>query len=135
MERMGSLDCFFRLVLSLGDFRDPFYRWILRRRYSERIRSALYTEHSSFAAAALLHSASAAKIRALEFAHHWIARGRFAQHKSGNRKVAGESLSGDVLADHMGAWRHRSDVVNSFEASGPNLPGHSSALPAAGCAN
>ena len=55
--------------------------------------------------------------------------------KAATGKVAGESLSGDVLADHMGAWRHRSDVIDSIEASGPNFPGHSSALSAAGCTN
>src|SRR4029077_3403776 len=137
-ERIGRVDsagCVCLVVLSLGDFRDSVYRWILRRRYSARIRRSLSGGHSSFAAATLLHSASAAKIRALEFAHPRIARGRFAQNESGNRKVAGESLSRDVLADHMGAWRHRSDVIDSIEAGGPNLPGHSSALPAASCAN
>src|SRR6266403_166187 len=45
------------------------------------------------------------------------------------------ALSPDVLADHLGPWRHRGNVIDSIEASGPNLPGHSSALPAPGSAN
>src|SRR5438105_479259 len=132
---MDPLGQFFRVVLSLADFRDPFYRWILRRRYSERIRRSLSRGHSSFATAALLHSTSVAKIRALEFAQHRFARGRSAQNESSNRKVAGKSLSGDVLANHVGTWGHCGDIIDSIEASRPNFPGYSSALPAPGCAN
>src|SRR4030095_10737052 len=108
---MDPLGCLFRVVLSLADLWDSFYRWILRRRCSERIRRSLSRGHSSFATASLLHSASAAKIRALEFTYYRFARGRFAQNESSNRKMAGESLPGDVLADHVGARRHRRDVI------------------------
>jgi len=112
-------------------FIDGFYEDVILNEFGRSLSSG----HSSFAAATLLYSASAAKIRALEFAHPRIAGGRFAQNESGNRKVAGESLSRDVLADRVGAWRHRSDVIDSVEASGPNLPRNSSALLAPGCAN
>src|SRR5207237_10221066 len=36
VERMDSLGCLSRVVLSLADLRDPFYRWILRRRCFKR---------------------------------------------------------------------------------------------------
>src|SRR5207248_10859234 len=41
VERMDSLGCLSRVVLSLADLRDPFYRWILRRRCFKRIRRSL----------------------------------------------------------------------------------------------
>src|SRR2546428_13722656 len=104
---MESLGCLFRVVLFLVDLRDPFYRWILRRRYSKRIRRSLSRGHSSVTTAALLHPASAAKIRALEFTHHRFARGRFAQNDSGNRKVAGTNVSGEALAEQLCGLRHR----------------------------